>query len=476
MSETTGTWSVASSPRALPSRRAARIGRGVQSGRHQPQPGRRGAGMVLEGTRITRHRWDGAAETDGPWEVAATARLAAPIEELAAIDVDVASDDELRELLRGLKAPLDRLTALRARWAGELEHRAVLAAPPGKQQRAVQDARRSLQSDLKLTPSEAKQTSEVGRRLRDAPQARRAFESGALTQGQAAVITDTLRHIPGDRKRAVEEELTAAAAELDATALRRQATRILAREDLEAAELREQRQLARRSCRLVDREDGGLGVTSNHFGVGAELVRTAIDAYTTHDGSEERRSPEMRAADALEQICAVALRAGEAPTKHGVRPHVLVIVPLTELAGLAGLAELGFTGPITMSQISPLLQDASVTYIAVDEVGAPQALSDARPAVSTAQWRALLARDRGCTWKGCRAPASWCQVAHGNIPFRLGGRLDLNNAALLCLRHHARFDAGGWRMIVTGGTVTYQRDPTMPGVRERTLADINAPP
>lgn len=474
MSETTGVWSV-TSLRALPSRRPGGQTRVARAGRHRIR-GERVAARAAEGDGTSRKRWVGAAETEGPWQPAATARLTASVEELAAIDVDAASDDQLRALLRDLKRPLDRLTALRARWAGELEHRAVLAAPRGKQQRAVQDARRNLQSDLKLTPAEAKQTSEVGRRLRDAPQARQAFESGALTQGQAAVITDTLRHIPGDRKRAVEEELTAAAAELDATALRRQATRILAREDLEAAELREQRQLARRSCRLVDREDGGLGVTSNHYGVGAELVRTAIDAFTTHDGSNERRSPEMRTADALEQICAVALRAGEAPTKHGVRPHVLVIVPLTELAEMAGMAEFGFTGPVTMSQVSPLLQDASVTYVAIDEVGAPRALSDARPAVSTAQWRALLARDRGCTWKGCRAPASWCQVAHGNIPFRLGGRLDLDNAALLCLRHHARFDAGGWRMTIIGGSVTYERDPAMPGVRERTLADINGPP
>jgi hypothetical protein len=469
--EQPGPWAATTDERSSSGARAAAAPPGDRGGRRGEDP-EQGRPSGADGPSA-------APAERTPSEVAGedvARRVVALLDELAAIDTDACTDGQLRALLQQLKAPQDRLTALRSRWAGELEHRAILAAPPGKQQRAVQDARRALQSDLRLTPSEAKQTSEVGRRLRDAPEARRALDAGELSQAHAAVITDTLRHIPGARREAVEEELVALAGRLEVAAFRREATRILGREDLEAAEQQAERQLARRRVRVATREDGGVSVDAAMYGVGAELVRTAFEAFVTHDGEQERRTPEQRYADAFEQICSVALRAGEAPTQHGVRPHVHVVVQLTELGRLAGMAELGFTGPITLAEVRPLLQDASVTVVAVDDEHVPTHISEARRRVPAAVWKALAARDGRCTWPGCDAPMAWCDVAHGDHPSRLGGRLTLSNCALLCRRHHRRFDRGGWRMVVDGANVRYERDPTMPSVRERSLQDINGPP
>jgi HNH endonuclease len=52
-----------------------------------------------------------------------------------------------------------------------------------------------------------------------------------------------------------------------------------------------------------------------------------------------------------------------------------------------------------------------------------------------AQRRRLLRRDRGCTYPGCTAPAAWSR-AHHVIHWLDGGRSDMDNAALLCQRHH----------------------------------------
>ncbi len=51
------------------------------------------------------------------------------------------------------------------------------------------------------------------------------------------------------------------------------------------------------------------------------------------------------------------------------------------------------------------------------------------------QVRALWLRDRHCTFPGCDAPAAWCD-AHHLIHWIDGGPTDLDNAALLCGRHH----------------------------------------
>jgi hypothetical protein len=404
------------------------------------------------------------------------AQLEAALDSLDALDLDGCSDATIRELLRRMKRPQHRLSALQARWAGELEHRAVTSAPPGRQEQAAKGAQRQLAQELNLRPSEAKATSQTGRHLRSADQTRERFEAGDISQDHATVITDTLRHVPGDRKAAVEAELLEAAVGCDPNALRRAATRILGREDLEAAEQRERRQHARRSGRMADDPDGALHLSLRLYGTDAEFGRTALHAFMTHDGRQERRTDEQRLADAFVDLCSVALRSGEAPTQHGIRPHVIVVVQMTELARLAGMAELGYAGPVTISEVLPLLQDASVTMVTLDDDNIPRHISEARRSIPAALWKALVARDGGCTWRGCDAPVAWCQVAHGNVPYRLNGKLKLSNAALLCRRHHRTFDDGGWRMQIRGGEVTYERDPTMPSVRERTLAHINAPP
>ena len=52
-----------------------------------------------------------------------------------------------------------------------------------------------------------------------------------------------------------------------------------------------------------------------------------------------------------------------------------------------------------------------------------------------AQRRRLWRRDRGCTYPGCTAPAAWAK-AHHVLHWVDGGPSDIDNAALLCQRHH----------------------------------------
>ena len=63
---------------------------------------------------------------------------------------------------------------------------------------------------------------------------------------------------------------------------------------------------------------------------------------------------------------------------------------------------------------------------------------------------ALAKRDKGCVWKGCDRPPSWCEVHHPQWWSR-GGPTDLNNGALFCFHHHLLHN-GEWhaRMAADG--------------------------
>ena len=408
---------------------------------------------------------------------AAFTALDAGLGEVTDLDLSGFDQEELRSLLRETQRRLNRLTSFRSLASAEFEARAVASAPRGRESAAQKEARQGLGHDLRLPPNETKRSAETGKRLRrggsdpgdgsgrpeGASQTRTWFERGDLTEGQASVITDALHQLPKGTHEEVERKLLDAARTSDPVALGRLARRLVAEAAPAAAREREKQQHRRRSASIVQTDDGAVRLSAHLFGVQAEKLMTAFHAFRRPDTPDEARTSPQRGADALEALSDAALKAGEAPTQHGERPHVLVIVEWSALARMAGIAELGFTGAVTLDEVRPLLADASFSRVVLDTDSVPIEGGTKKRNVPAGLWRSLVARDRGCSWEGCDAPPGWCQVAHGNVPFHKDGRLKPDNAALLCSRHHRRFDAGGWRMTVRKGTVIYERqDPRPP--------------
>jgi hypothetical protein len=50
--------------------------------------------------------------------------------------------------------------------------------------------------------------------------------------------------------------------------------------------------------------------------------------------------------------------------------------------------------------------------------------------------RAVIARDRHCTWPGCTRSPRWCDVHH-LISWSEGGETEISNLGLLCRYHHS---------------------------------------
>lgn len=412
---------------------------------------------------------DGSLDSDSPvpdelvddgFEWSATS-LHAAIDSLIRVDIDSLDRDGLRGLLVEMTGPLRRLEAARTKIAGALQRRE--SSGSHHPHAGDRQARDFLTGQLGLSPSEAKEVTGTARQLPTAPSTSAAYQEGQLTSRHTSVITSCLPHIPYTHRATVEAELIDLAKRLDPVALGRRAREMIARHDVGELRTVERRRRARRWFSYHHTPDGGLRFSGELFGADAETAHTAFAAFTPKPSADDRRSHDHRRADGLVTLAEAALRAGDAPTQHGVRPHVLIMIDQEQLAahhaGSPATAQYGSGEHATVEEARYLLGDCDLTRIVLDANRTPIDVSTATRTVPAGLWRALQARDKGCTWEGCSAPAAWCDVAHLDEPYAIGGRLTPSTAALLCRRHHRTFDAGGWQAQVQGARVTYTADP-----------------
>lgn len=162
------------------------------------------------------------------------------------------------------------------------------------------------------------------------------------------------------------------------------------------------------------------------------------------DGDREPSAGGWRAqqADALVAI-AKAYLAGSAASAEEVAAapaadHYQVVVHVDDsaLRGSAGRSDL----PI--ETVKRLACDGSVVTVVEDEDGTPLDVGRKRRTVSTALRRALVSRDRCCSFPGCRN-RRYLQ-AHHLRHWAEGGATSLVNLTLLCSHHHRLLHEGGF--------------------------------
>lgn len=365
---------------------------------------------------------------------------------------------DLEAHLDAIRAPMARLGAYRALVLTEIATRRAAAAGKDDQRGAVEREGREVGRQQRLEPHEAKQAAGAGQAARRFQQTGDAFRAGRLSDRQTALIGQALARIAAERRPAVEAELIALAATRHGPAFAREVRRIEAREAPIDAQRRARFRHSRRSFRMWDNDDGGVDLTASLSGLAAETLRETMRAFTRPDASGEQRSSEQRAADGLEAACQAALRSGAASTSHGVRPQVMIVATVDELRHADGTVRFAGSGEATTwTDLGAVLGDCRLSLLLRDAKGTPLRATEAKRTVPAGLWRALVARDGGCVWEGCDAPASWCDVAHGDDAFRSGGQLEPGNAALLCRRHHRLFDGGWYDIRIDGGSVHFER-------------------
>jgi Domain of unknown function (DUF222)/HNH endonuclease len=182
----------------------------------------------------------------------------------------------------------------------------------------------------------------------------------------------------------------------------------------------------------ADDSAGSAGADGGGSGMGRRKVR-------------DPRSPAERRADALVELADMVLDRGWLPASGGVRPHISITATIETLLRLAGApaADADHVGPLSAEALRRLCCDSWISRVLLGERGVPLDVGREHRLVPPGLRRAVVARDRCCTFPGCDRPASWC-IAHHIIHWVDGGPTSLENLALLCQRHHTLIHHGDW--------------------------------
>ncbi|MGY1685783.1 DUF222 domain-containing protein [Geodermatophilus sp. SYSU D00867] len=219
-----------------------------------------------------------------------------------------------------------------------------------------------------------------------------------------------------------------------------------------------------RSLTLAKHADGSLSFRGHLDAVGGERLQTALEAHVQADrpaGDERTRA--QRLGDALVQVADNALASGSLPVLRGHKPQIAVVINVADLVDPAGgpnAGRMGFGATISAARARWLACDGAVSRVVLGPDGAPLDLGREQRLMSRHIRRAAELRDGGCVFAGCSAPTWWCDVHH-LVHWIDGGDTSLDNAALLCERHHTkvhhgfrveRQPSGTWRTRRPDGT------------------------
>ncbi|MFA9430941.1 HNH endonuclease [Egicoccus sp. AB-alg2] len=170
-------------------------------------------------------------------------------------------------------------------------------------------------------------------------------------------------------------------------------------------------------------------------------------------------------ADAFVKLAEVFLSGRRADgTMVRARPSMMVVTDIQSLVGdseAARRARLLWRLPGAPPALTPLAlrrlaDDCRLQFVLTD---GHEVLGISAPTTSIpARLRqAVLARDQGCRFPGCRMPAAWTDLHHV-IPREHGGHTVVHNLVALCRRHHTAVTEGRWQLDMTAdGTVTVRR-------------------
>ena len=122
---------------------------------------------------------------------------------------------------------------------------------------------------------------------------------------------------------------------------------------------------------------------------------------------------------------------------------------VVHLDGAALLSEGEGESDLPIESVRRLCCDGSVISIHTDALGEPLNVGRKQRTVPTTIRRALIARDRTCTFPGC-THGRWLDAHHIKY-WADGGETSLDNLILLCSHHHRLVHEGGF-------TVATRRD------------------
>ncbi len=290
-----------------------------------------------------------------------------------------------------------------------------------------------------ITRNTAQEKVRVARALWTLPQIEEAFKRGDLSYSKVRALTRVASEI--NETDLLDYALGATAAQLEGYCRRLRNGR--ADSTADANRIHGGRSLSRHF-----REDGSGTLTVELAREELELVLKALEQVASslpdmHDVEEQ--SLFTRGADALVLMAKESL-AGYPENGGSSADHTQVVV---HVDGAALLSEGEGESDLPIESVRRLCCDGSVIPIHTDALGEPLNVGRKQRTVPTAIRRALMARDRTCTFPGC-THERWID-AHHIKHWADGGETSLDNLILLCSHHHRLVHESGF-------TVATRRD------------------
>jgi uncharacterized protein DUF222/HNH endonuclease len=363
-----------------------------------------------------------------------------------------------------LRRLADLYTEIRTRQAKSLDIIAELDGDDAATQTGYSSLAAALSDLLRITPRRASRLISHARALAATvtptghrtparlPIAADAVHAGVLDLDHLDVIADAVRkipaHAPAETDAIVEQHLVAIARTTDTRMLRRHADVLLARIDQDGPAPRDETELAtpRNTFQCQRTLDGRMTFTGDVEPETAEQ----LDALLVALADPDTRTRQQRDGDAFTEIVTRAIDAPNLPARGGERPHLTVTLDLDTLRNQTGPAIAEGGAPLRPGAVRRLACDAAVIPAVLDGDSVPLDLGRKRRLVTARQRTALVARDQGCAFPTCTAPARWTE-AHHIVSWLDGGGTDLANLVLLCRRHHRLIHHSGWEIRVHHG-------------------------
>ncbi len=361
------------------------------------------------------------------------------------------SDTQLAEDAAGLYRVVSAATAAIAALAREAQGRDL----PRRQAAASTVA--WLRDLLRISPAEARTLVTLGEVLDKRPVLANTVTDGRVNAAQAVAIGRVLADVPDQEPGLVdkvETVLIGHAAQFEPGILRRLGDRVLAHINPDLADMRLRDRLDREQRHAQQRRGftlspdglGGIRLTGILDVEGAAIIDAAIGPLTrpNRDASGlDLRTPAARRADALVDVCQLALRTGQLPATGGQPAQLNVTIDLQALQRDVAVGQLDTGALLTPAATRRVACDAGIIPALLDGAGVPIDVGRTRRPFTGAARVAILLRDGGCAFPGCERPPRWTDIHH-IVHWSDGGHTDRDNGVALCRHHHRLIHTSDW--------------------------------
>lgn len=329
--------------------------------------------------------------------------------------------------------------------------------------------RRSLVAELacalRIPGSTAAGLLESSRALvHDLPDTLAALAAGRIGYRNAIILVNQTTGLSAEAASQLEKEALPSAGRLTASQFERKARRLRERIEPESISARHERSVADRAVRFDPARDG-MGWLSAYLPATDALgiYNQVTDRAIALQGPGEPRTLTQLRADVFRDLLldpAGVDPAGAAGPARGLRPNLIVTVPMLTLLGVTEEpGNLDGYGPIDPDTARDLAAKcpSCVRILTHPETGAVLSVGRDRYTIPASLRTMLQVRDGTCRHPGCSRAAGRSDIDH-SLDWAFDGKTDHNNLAHLCPASHALKHEAGWKVSQTPdgtGTLTW---------------------